>query len=163
MSTRALRAEPRLHPAQSRHNVRAKVESLKPRDIGAMTENHSSIKRSAIAAIAALALAALLCGAGAASADDDAMSRFLVAPGKYVLFNCQQLDVQAKANQTRMLELEALMAKSGNELANAVAYRPEYLQLRGEMADLQREAADKKCKTAPGAGAPHRVNGAIIR
>ena len=108
------------------------------------------------------ALAATLY-AGAASADDAAWTHFLVAPGKFVLFSCQQLDVQAKANQRRIVELEALMARSGSELANAIAYKPEYLQLRGELADLQREAADKKCKTAPGAGAPRRVNGAIIR
>lgn len=109
------------------------------------------------------ALAAALCGAAAASADDDMMTNFLVAPGKYVLFNCQQLDVAAKLNRTRMAELEALMARSGSELANAIAYRPEYLQLRGEMADMRREAAEKKCKNTPGGGAPQRVNGAIIR
>ena len=84
--------------------------------------------------------------AGAASADDDKWSHFLVAPGKYILYNCQQLDVQAKMNQKRIAELEALMAKSGSEFANAIAYKPEYLQLRGEMADMRREAADKKCK-----------------
>lgn len=126
-------------------------------NIGAMTAKHS-IKFSA-----ALALAALFGGAGAASADDEQWSHFLVAPGKYVLFNCQQLDVQAKTNQKRIAELEALMAKSGSEFANAIAYKPEYLQLRGEMADIQHEAAYKKCKSAPGGGAPHRVNGAIIR
>jgi hypothetical protein len=108
------------------------------------------------------ALAAALC-AGAASADDAGWSHFLVAPGKYILFSCQQLDVQAKLNQKRIVELEALMARSGSEFANAIAYKPEYLQLRGELADIQREAADKKCKTAPGAGPQHRVNGAIIR
>jgi len=118
--------------------------------------------------LASAALAVSLCGAGAASADDDMLSRFLVAPGKFVLFNCQQLDVQAKTNQRRIAELEALMARSGSELANAIAYRPEYLQLRGEQADIRQEAADKKCKYAPGTAgaggnAPHRMNGAIIR
>ena len=120
-----------------------------------MTAKHS-IKFSA-----ALALAVLLCGA--ASADDDAMSHFLVAPGKYILFNCQQLDVAAKNNQKRIAELEALMAKSGSEFANMVAYRPEYLQLRGEMADMRREAADKKCKSTPGAGPAKPREGAVLR
>ena len=119
---------------------------------------HPSIKRSVI-----VALATLLGSAVVASADDDKWSHFLVAPGKYILYNCQQLDVAAKTNQKRIAELEALMAKSGSEFANAIAYKPEYLQLRGEMADMRREAADKKCKSAPGAGAPRRVNGAIIR
>ncbi len=111
-----------------------------------------------------LGFAALLAGSGVASADDAAWSHFLVAPGKYVLYNCQQLDVAAKDNEKRMRELEALMAKSGSEFANAIAYRPEYLQLRGETEDIRHEAADKKCKKAPGAaGAPRRMNGAIIR
>lgn len=108
------------------------------------------------------ALAAAL-GAGTASADDAMWSHFLVAPGKFILFNCKQLDVQAKGNLTRMHELEALMARSGSDFANAIAYKPEYLQLSGELADIQREAADKKCKAAPGGAPQHRVNGAIIR
>lgn len=116
------------------------------------------MKASTVGQLAALAV---LLAAAPSRADDDMLSKFLVAPGKYVLFSCQQLDVQAQMNHRRILELEALMARSGNELVNAVAYRPEYLQLRGEQADIQREAADKKCKTAP--GAPKRVNGAIIR
>lgn len=116
-----------------------------------------SIFFAALAALAAL-------GAGApASADDAALSRMLVAPGKYMLYNCQALMVEAKANLTRMHELEALMAKSGSEFANAVAYRPEYLQLSGELTDIRREAADKKCKAAPGGPQQHRVNGAIVR
>ena len=121
------------------------------------------IRRTSLTSLATAGALAATLYAGVASADDAMWSHFLVAPGKFILFNCQQLDVQAKANLTRMRELEALMARSGSDFANAVAYKPEYLQLRGELADLQREAADKKCKTAPGAGPQHRVNGAIIR
>jgi hypothetical protein len=130
------------------------LESLQP-DIDAMTH---FVKGSA----AALTLAALLGGSAGARADDAMLSRFLVAPGRYVLFGCQQLDVQAKVNETRIRELEGLMAKSGSELVNAVAYRPEYLQLRGELDDMRREAVEKKCKTVPGER-PRKVNGAIIR
>jgi hypothetical protein len=108
------------------------------------------------------AFAAALCACASARADDDMLSRFLVAPGKFVLFNCQQLDRQARENERRMRELEALMAKSGSALANAVAYRPEYLQLRGELADIRREAADKKCKSMPGER-PAAAGGAVIR
>src|ERR1041385_8357844 len=112
--------------------------------------------------ISLAALAAMLCAGAPASADDAALSRFFVAPGRYILYNCQALIVAAKANLIRMHELEALMAKSGSEFANAVAYRPEYLQLSGELDDMRREAADKKCKTAPGDPQQRRVNGAII-
>ena len=87
----------------------------------------------------------------------------MVAPGRYVLFNCQQIAQQSKTNSERMHVLEGLMAKSGSELANAVAYRPEYLQLRGEMDDLRRTAADKKCKFVPGERAPQSQSGGAIR
>jgi len=124
-----------------------------------MTAKHSSMMRLAMAACA---LAILFDGAPAA-ADDDMLSHFLVAPGKYVLFNCQQLDLAGKTNEKRMRELEALMARSGSDFVNAVTYKPEYLQLTGELADIRREAADKKCKAVPGAGAPRRMNSTILR
>jgi hypothetical protein len=110
-----------------------------------------------------LALLAVASISGRAAAmDDDTAARFLVAPGRYVLFNCQQLVIQENENQKRMHELEALMAKSGNEFVNAMAYRPEYLQLRGEVADIRHEAADKKCKLVPGVR-PRPTGGAAIR
>jgi hypothetical protein len=104
--------------------------------------------------LAGFLLAALLL-AGCAGADQDSAARFLVAPGKYVLFNCPQIKQQADENIKRQRELEGLMAKAGNEtagrLVSAMAYRPEYVQLRGEMTDLRQVAADKKCKFVPGA------------
>ena len=103
--------------------------------------------------LAGLLLAALLlagCGGG-----QDSAERFLVAPGKYVLFNCPQIKQTADEKMKRQRELEALMVKAGNDtagrMASAVAYRPEYVQLRGEMTDLRQAAVDKKCKFVPGA------------
>ena len=90
----------------------------------------------------------------ACAANDDSAAHFLVAPGKYALFNCTQLAEQGTTNLERQHELEGLMAQagtgSGGQLVSAVAYRPEYLQLRGEMEDLRQTAADKKCKFVPG-------------
>jgi hypothetical protein len=127
----------------------------------AMTARQQSYGRTA--AVLLIAAAALLSGCATAQSDDEALSRFLVAPGRYVLFNCQQIAQQSKTNMERQRELEALMAKSGSDLANAVAYKPEYLQLRGEMTDLRQTAADKKCKFVPGASAPHSQSGGAIR
>ena len=115
----------------------------------------------------ALLLAAGLL-AGCAASEADSTSRLLVAPGKYVLFNCPQIAQQAKENSDRQLELEGLIAKAGNEsagrLVSAVAYKPEYFQLRGEMADLRRVAIDKKCKFVPGvARAARSASGEAIR
>jgi hypothetical protein len=113
-----------------------------------MTAKDLLFGHNCAAALAALTLAA--CAGG----NDDTAARFLVAPGKYVLFNCQQLAQEATVNMTRQHELEGLMAQagtgSGGQLISSVAYRPEYLTLRGEMADVRRVAADKNCNFAPG-------------
>lgn len=103
----------------------------------------------------ALFLATATLGGCAINATNDlAAENFLVAPGKYTLFNCQQITQEAEKNMKRQHELEALMVRAGpssaGKMVSTVAYRPEYLQLRGEMTDLRRTAADKKCKVMPG-------------
>lgn len=104
-------------------------------------------------AVPTLLLAAGLLAACTA-AESDSTSRFLVAPGRYVLYNCPQIAQQAKDNIDRQRELEGLMLKAGNDsggrLVSAVAYKPEYYQLRGELSDLRQTALDKKCKFVPG-------------
>jgi hypothetical protein len=123
-----------------------------------MSQLHSRTLRP----LAALMLAASLL-AGCAANEQDSTSRFLVAPGKFVLFNCAQIKQTAEENGKRQHELEALMVKAGNDaagrLVSAAAYKPEYFQLRGEMADLRRAAADKKCKFVPSAALSARPMG----
>ena len=113
-----------------------------------------------IAAPAALALA------GCASGDD--AGRFMVEPDRYVLYNCAELAVTAQANATRTHELEVLMAKaeasSGGKLVSGIAYQPEYIQLRGEMNELRKTAAEKNCKSTPLLVAPGgRVSDQVVR
>ena len=43
---------------------------------------------------------------------------------------------------------------TGGQIASSMAYRPEYNQLRGEMVQLRKAAADKNCRFTPGAVAP---------
>ena len=101
-------------------------------------------------------LCALLLGAGllAGCANDDSTARFFVAPGKYVLYDCTELKQASLKTAAREHELEGLMAKAdigaGGGLVNAVAYRPEYDSLRGDMMDLRQAAIDKKCDFVPG-------------
>jgi hypothetical protein len=99
-------------------------------------------------------LSVLLLAACAGSGDTETEARFLVAPGKYTLYNCMQIAEVAKTKSERQHELEGLMAKAGTsssgQLVNAVAYRPEYVTLRGEMMDLRQAAVDKKCDFVPG-------------
>jgi hypothetical protein len=98
-------------------------------------------------------LAALMLTA-CAGGNDDVAARFLVAPGKFALYNCKQIAQAASDNMARQHVLEALMLKagsdSGGQLVSAVTYRPEYLTLHGEMDDLRQTAVDKKCDFVPG-------------
>lgn len=105
--------------------------------------------------ISALAAAVL---SGCAASEDTA-GRFLVQPDKYVLYNCKELAEAAQAISARQLELERLIAKartgSGGELVSDLAYRPEYVQLRGQMNEVHRTSAEKNCKFSPAAPGPH--------
>ena len=114
--------------------------------------------------IAALVAATL---SGCAASDDSA-ARFLVAPDQYVLFNCVQIAEAAYANIIRQRELEKLMAKAGTDSAgrfvSGMTYRPEYLQLRGDMTELRKEAASKHCKFTPGVDVPGgRASDQVVR
>ena len=101
------------------------------------------------------AAVAVLLVSGCAS--EDSVGRFFVEPDRYVLYKCNELATAVQANVNRQHELELLMAKAGSgtggELVSSVAYRPEYVQLRGEMTQLRKAAADKNCKAMP-AGIP---------
>lgn len=103
--------------------------------------------------------------AGCAASDD--ASRFLVQPDRYQLYSCRELAEAAQVIGARQLELEGLMAKAGPDASgrfvSTVAYRPEYLQLRGQMNEIRKTSTEKKCKfnldAAPGA----RVSDQVIR
>lgn len=102
-----------------------------------------------------------LCGAAIAvsmlsgcSMSDDTMGRFMVAPGKYVLYPCDALARQAQAMAVRKKELEELTAKAGTGAAGRViaetTYGSEYIAVRGEINELRRAAAEKNCNPLPG-------------
>ena len=89
-------------------------------------------------------------------------SRILVEPDRYVLYACPEIATAWEANMNRQRELEALMIKAGTgaggQIASGMAYRPEYNQLRGEMVQLRKAAADKNCRAMPdGISAPARA------
>lgn len=102
--------------------------------------------------------AALLSGClfgcvGATGNADDALSGFVTEPGKFALFNCQQITDQASAVAARQNQLQALMSKAriwpDGLLVSEIAYRPEQLSLRGDINELRHEAAAKNCKILP--------------
>ena len=109
---------------------------------------------STLAALGTLLGALSLCGC----TSDEVASRILVEPERFQLYNCPEIATASQANMTRQHELEALMIKAGpsagGQIASSMAYRPEYNQLRGEMVQLRKAAADKNCRITPGTVAP---------
>ena len=79
----------------------------------------------------------------------DGPSRILVEPDRYVLYACPELATAWQANMNRQRELLMIKAGTGTggQIASSMAYRPEYNQLRGEMVQLRKAAADKNCRT----------------
>lgn len=103
--------------------------------------------------IALLGIASLwLTGCGMS---DDKLARVLTAPDKYSMYTCSDLATAAKGVEMRDAELRALMAQAGSgaggQFASAVAYRPEYLKVQGELIELRRTSAEKKCGLTIGA------------
>jgi hypothetical protein len=101
------------------------------------------------------------------AASDDASGRFLVQPDRYQLYNCRELAEAAQSIAARERELEGLMTKAGPDASgrfvSTVAYRPEYLLLHGQMNELRKTAAEKKCKFNPDAPPGARVSDQAIR
>ena len=110
-----------------------------------------------IAVSSALAGATLSGCTTSGGSSDDRVGRLLVAPGKFVLYNCGQLAQADIDKAERERELEVLMAKAGTSadgrLVSSMAYRPEYLTVRAERAEIRKTAREKNCP-APG---PSRV------
>mgnify|MGYP001600961519 CR=1 FL=1 len=108
------------------------------------------------------------CAGSPSGASDETLGRFLVAPGKFALYTCAEIADRVTANIARQHVLEGLMAKAGagtgGRMVSSVAYRPEYLELRGEMVELRRVAAEKNCKFVPGVDNPGaRVSDSAVR
>lgn len=105
--------------------------------------------RGILLAVAGALLAALL--AGCTSLNEEAAARATIAPGKFSVYTCKDIEDRARAVRNRELELEQLMVRSaqapGGQVVNAIAYQSEYLQARGEIKLLAEAAAEKQCTT----------------
>jgi hypothetical protein len=123
-----------------------------------MTKREDATLRRCAAMLLAFALLGVLAGC---SMSDDTMASFLVAPGKYTLYNCTQLAEEGKARAARAQELEQLMARAdvdaSGRLVSTIAYRSEYLSVRGELDEVRRASAEKKCPNAAGGHASDTI------
>ena len=92
-------------------------------------------------------LAAGLSGCG--SVGDRTIAGSFTSPGKYDMYTCEDIDRQIRGIQARQNELEQVMGRAsqgaGGDFVNAVAYRGEYAQGRGDLAELAKAKSDKQC------------------
>lgn len=117
--------------------------------------NMKSSKNRLSAAAATIALALTSCSA---SNNEDKLGKFLVASGKYRLYDCEQLARSAAGYISRERELAKAQAKAeagpGGGVVSVLAYSGEYGLVRGNIDELRREAMEKKCDPMPPGLAP---------
>src|SRR5713226_5065302 len=102
---------------------------------------------------AALAVLALAAGLGGCADMSDNMSTAFADPAKYDLYECKQLEPERKNLANRAAELQGLMAKAqtgvGGPVVAELAYRNDYIAVRGQ-AKLAEEAWQRnKCHASP--------------
>ena len=108
----------------------------------------------AFAGMALLACGTLLSGCADMS---DGMTSVFADPAKYNLYDCKQLETERKTLSVRMAELQGLMSKAQDGFAGPavaeIAYRNDYIALRGQKKNADEAWALNKCHDSPPAKA----------
>jgi hypothetical protein len=104
----------------------------------------------ALAGMALFACGTLLSGCADMS---DGMTSAFADPAKYQLYDCKQLETERKSLATRMAELQGLMNKAQDGFAGPaiaeVAYRNDYIAMRGQKKNADEAWALNKCHDSP--------------
>jgi len=120
----------------------------------AATRHHPSLSFAAAAAVLLVAL-----GLGGCASMSDGMSTAFADPAQYDLYDCKQLETSRKALVARTAELQGLMSKAetgaGGAVVAELAYRNEYIAVRGQAKFAEEAWQKNRCATAaPPAAAP---------
>ena len=115
--------------------------------IAAAVSQAASINRL-LSGASAILLAVVLAGCGLVS--ENTASSIFVAPGKYDIYNCDQLFEAGRTLTARERELSELMARAAadgatGEFVGAVAYRTELVQTRGWLKQIGDVSVQKNC------------------
>jgi hypothetical protein len=100
-------------------------------------------------------VALLACGAMLSGCADmsDSMTSAFADPSKYNLYDCKQLETERKSLTTKIVELQGLMNKAQDGFAGPVvaevAYRNDYIALRGQKKNADEAWAINKCHDGP--------------
>jgi hypothetical protein len=100
--------------------------------------------------MAGLALGALLSGCASVS---DTISPAFADPAAFELYDCKQLEASRKNLAARVLELQKLMDKAetgaGGAVIAEVAYRNDYVAVRGQQHFADEAWRHNKCQETP--------------
>jgi hypothetical protein len=116
-----------------------------------VSKDHSLSARRRGARLGAAAVNALLIMflAGAATGCSTSVDTYIVDPGHYSAYHCNQLVDRLKQLQTRESDLRNLMDRAseggGGTVIGGMSYRADYEKAVGEEKVLRRTAADKAC------------------
>jgi hypothetical protein len=106
--------------------------------------------------VLAALLAAGLALSGCASVSDTVAPAF-ADPGRYELWDCKQLETERKGLAARTAQLQALMDKAetgtGGAVVAELAYRNEYVAVRGQAHFAEDAWRRSRCRETPPAGA----------
>ena len=104
----------------------------------------------ALAGAVLLACGMLLSGCADMS---DGMTSAFADPAKYNLYDCKQLETERKNLSVRLAELQGLISKAQDGFAGPViaevAYRDEYIAIRGQKKNADEAWALNKCHDSP--------------
>jgi hypothetical protein len=104
---------------------------------------------------AAAAFALLSLGLSLSGCADmgEGMSQAFADPAKYELYDCKQLETERKNLSNRTAELQGLMSKADTGFAGPVvaelAYRNEYIAVRGQSHFAEEAWRKSKCHETP--------------
>jgi hypothetical protein len=108
-------------------------------------------------AVALVALLALGFSLGGCADMSESMTSAFADPAKYDLYECKQLEVERKNLANRGAELQGLIAKAQTGVAGPVvaelAYRNEYIAVRGQAKNADEAWRNNKCHDTPPAAA----------
>ena len=109
--------------------------------------------REAARALAGVAVAACAAALSGCAEMSDGMTSAFADPAKYQLYDCKQLEAERKTLSTRLAELQGLIGKAQDGFAGPVvaevAYRNEYIAVRGQAKNADEAWVLNKCRETP--------------
>ena len=125
--------------------VEASIQTLQPR---------VSQRRLLPRAFAALAFCSLgLTLSGCTTDMSDSVSPAFADPAKYELYDCKQLETERKTLANRSAELQGLMEKAktgvGGSVVAELAYRNDYIAVRGQSKFAEEAWQKNRCRESP--------------